>query len=298
MFNFQNQNTFPYNTNNIQSNNEISQNNLNNDNNDNNINIEDPNLNLKNYIPERTIFSYYNSNFLSDALLKGNNFSIPCHKIILSAASNFVNEYLKNSNEKEIPIPELIESNFSKSSPNEAIDIILKYIYSNQNIEEIKNLINEYNIFTILQFSHSLGILNLNHYLEDLIIQNHINNETVSKLINDSILFELPKLENECVKYLSKNFGNVINNSKDDILNYDFDTFRNLVSSEEIDTEGEKEICDLIKEYIEIRRNLPSEVKIDININQPKIEEKKEEEKKEEEKKEDEQKMETTIEVK
>ena len=247
MFNIQNPNNFPYN-NNIQSNIQMSQNNFNNNNNDNNINIEDPNLNLKKYIPERTIFTYYNSNFLSDALLKGNNFSIPCHKIILCAASNFVNEYLKNSNEKDIPIPDIIESNFAKSSPNEAIDIILKYIYLNQNIEEVKNLINEYNIFTLLQYSHSLGILNLKNYLEDLIIQNHINNETVSKLINESILFELPKLENECIKFLSKNFGDIIDNSKDDILNYDFDSFKNLVSSDEIIIDSEKDICDLIKE--------------------------------------------------
>ena len=127
-------------------------------------------LNPKTYIPERSLSNYFNQNFLSDGSLKGKDFNVQCHKIILCASSNYINEYLKNSNDKEIPIPEYIQSDFSKASSKEAIDIILKYAYSNQNVEEIRNLINENNIFTILQFSHCLGIQNLNNFLEDLMI--------------------------------------------------------------------------------------------------------------------------------
>ena len=115
------------------------------------------------------------------------------------------------------------------------------------------------------------------------------------KISEESNYFELPELHKECSNRIKKKIGNVSNKGRE-LTELNYETFKDIISSDEIDLEGEKEVADLVLEYIKSRREIPEEKiveKVEIKVNQEIInqenEEHKEEEKKEEEKKEEEQ---------
>ena len=281
-------------------------------------------------IPERSLSDYINNPFLSDAILKLNDLEFYFHKIILISCSDYFNNYflsLKDKNLEEKPIedkpqneennevknqdtknknkiivnfPEIISSSFGGGNKRNCLEKVLKYCYSNQNFKSIESDINQYNIFTMLEMAHSLGIKSLKLNLEKKIIKNHLGKDNATKLALESKIFDLKKLNKECIKYISQNFKDV-KIFKNDIIDLDFDSFKNLMNSDEINIETEKDISEFILDYIKSRRDLPEEEKeketeIKPNENENKeenknIEENQEnannEEKKEEEKKEE-----------
>ena len=214
-------------------------------------------------IPERTIISYYDDSFLTDSCLKGKNFDIPCHKIIIAAASNYVNEYLKLCNNKEnimIEVPEIFQSEFSMGNHKYCMETLIKYCYSNQDFNIIKDDISKNNIFTLLGYAQCLKINSLIKHLERMIINHFIDDENVSKIASESVLFELSDLNKECMNRIRKNYSKMKGKKyMGNIIDFNYDTFKLFVSADEIDMENEKEICDLIKDYIQSRRDLPKE---------------------------------------
>ena len=214
-------------------------------------------------IPERTILSYYEESFLKDSCLKGKDFDIPCHKIIIAAASNYVNEYLKLCNNNEnitIEVPEIFESEFAMGNHKYSMETLIKYCYSNQDFNIIKDDISKNNIFTLLGYAQCLKINSLIKHLERMIINHFIDDENVSKIASESVLFELSDLNKECMNRIRKNYRKMKGKKyMGNIIDFNYDTFKLFVSADEIDMENEKEICDLIKDYIQSRRDLPKE---------------------------------------
>ena len=295
-------------------------------------------------IPERSLTDYINDQFLSDAILKLNDIQFYFHRIILISCSDYINNYfisLKNNNNSEtkpleeikpenegnteikdfqnkdqnkiiINFPEIISSSFGGGNKKNCLEKILKYCYSNQNFKSIESDINQYNIFTLLEMSHSLGIKSLKLNLENKIIKKYLGKDNATKLALESKIFDLKKLNKEAINYITENFKEV-KIFKNDIIDLDFESFKNLMNSDKINIFSEKDISELILEYIKSRRDLPEEEKEKLELKETQInsnennnknddinqenreninneEEKKEEneEKKDEEKKEDE----------
>ena len=241
-------------------------------------------------IPEMTISSFFNEPFLSDAVLKCPDMEFPFHKVVLCAASKFIYDYFKQiqgqkiEDKTVIPLPEQIVSEFSKGNPKESLEKVIRYCYANQNYDTIKDEITENNIFTVLSYAHCLGIKSLVQHLEQAIMKNVVNENNVTKVLNDAILYEMPQLKDVCLNKIKGIYGKINEGEKKNILDFNFDLFKAMISSDDIEVANEKEICQLVEEYIKDRRALaPVEEK------KPE-EEKKEEEKKEEEKKEEEKK--------
>ena len=241
-------------------------------------------------IPEMTISSFFNEPFLSDAVLKCPDMEFPFHKVVLCAASKFIYDYFKQiqgqkiEDKTVIPLPEQIVSEFSKGNPKESLEKVIRYCYANQNYDTIKDEITENNIFTVLSYAHCLGIKSLVQHLEQAIMKNVVNENNVTKVLNDAILYEMPQLKDVCLNKIKGIYGKINEGEKKNILDFNFDMFKAMISSDDIEVANEKEICQLVEEYIKDRRALaPVEEK------KPE-EEKKEEEKKEEEKKEEEKK--------
>ena len=262
----------------------------------------------KSVIPERTLSNFYGKDFLADANLKVDEFEVPFHKIILCAASDFIYKYFTlNQNVQEnqktiINLPEVMKSDFSRGNNKDCIDKILKYCYNNQDIKSIESDITQNNVFKLLELSHSLGIKSLNQNLEKLIIKHFLKDDNMIKLSEESNNYELPELHKECSNKIKKCMGNVTNKAKE-LTELKYDTFKDIISSDELDIEGEKDVADLVIEYIRSRREIPedkplgplqNQVNVENKENEEKkeSEEKKEEEKKEEEKKEEEKKNE------
>ena len=295
-------------------------------------------------IPERSLTDYINDQFLSDAILKLNDIQFYFHRIILISCSDYINNYfisLKNNNNSEtkpleeikpenegnteikdfqnkdqnkiiINFPEIISSSFGGGNKKNCLEKILKYCYSNQNFKSIESDINQYNIFTLLEMSHSLGIKSLKLNLENKIIKKYLGKDNATKLALESKIFDLKKLNKEAINYITENFKEV-KIFKNDIIDLDFESFKNLMNSDKINIFSEKDISEFILDYIKSRRDLPEEKKEKLELKEAQInsnennnknddinqenreninneEEKKEEneEKKDEEKKEDE----------
>ena len=248
-------------------------------------------------IPEMTISSFFNEPFLSDAVLKCPDMEFPFHKVVLCAASKFIYDYFKQiqgqkiEDKTVIPLPEQIVSEFSKGNPKESLEKVIRYCYANQNYDTIKDEITENNIFTVLSYAHCLGIKSLVQHLEQAIMKNVVNENNVTKVLNDAILYEMPQLKDVCLNKIKGIYGKINEGEKKNILDFNFDMFKAMISSDDIEVANEKEICQLVEEYIKDRRALaPVEEKKPEE--EKKEEEKKEEEKKEEEKKEEEKKEE------
>ena len=229
-------------------------------------------------IPNRTLPYFFLQDYLSDSILKFDQNEIPFHKIIISTASDFFFEYfktLKNPYERtEVNLPEYIKSSLSEEINNkEIIENIFKYCYHNQDINSIEESITKDNVFNYVEMSHCLQIKSLNENLEKIIIKNFLNEENIVKICEESLLFEMEEVHKQCKEYIIKNLGN-IKNAKKELTILKYDTFKDIISSDEIDAESEKDICDLVIAYIKFRREIPEEIQEinnDINKDTEKI---------------------------
>ena len=237
-------------------------------------------------IPERSLNDYINDQFLADAILKLNDIEFYFHKIILIPCSDYLNNYfislkdknndnpevkpedegnnevkdLQNKNQNKIIInfPEIISSQFGGGNKRNCLEKVLKYCYSNQNFKSIESEINQYNIFTLLELAHGLGIKSLKLNLEKKIIRNHLGKDNSTKLALESKIFDLKKLNKAAINYIIENFKEV-KIFKNDIIDLDFDSFKNIMNSDKININSEKDISDFIIDYIKSRRELPEE---------------------------------------
>ena len=254
--------------------NEIYSPNINLDNNStNNININQNQTNIipkkknsflnKQIQPSREIPYFFLNDYLSDALLKFDNNEIPFHKIIISSASDFFFDYfktIKNPYEKiEVNLPEYIKSSLRADINNkEIVENIFKYCYNNQDIKIIEEKITKNNCFNYVEIAHCLKIKSLKEHLEKIIINNFLNEENEIKICEESNLFEMENVFQQCKENIIKNLGNIPNSKKEMTL-LKYDIFRDIISSDELDVQNEKDVCDLVIEYIKSRREIPEE---------------------------------------
>ena len=254
--------------------NEIYSPNINLDNNNtNNININQNQTNIipkkknsflnKQIQPSREIPYFFLNDYLSDAILKFDNNEIPFHKIIISSASDFFFDYfktIKNPYEKiEVNLPEYIKSSLRADINNkEIVENIFKYCYNNQDIKIIEEKITKNNCFNYVEIAHCLKIKSLKEHLEKIIINNFLNEENEIKICEESNLFEMKNVFKQCKENIIKNLG-IIPNSKKEMTLLKYDIFRDIISSDELYVQNEKDICDLVIEYIKSRREIPEE---------------------------------------
>ena len=62
----------------------------------------------------------------------------------------------------------------------------------------------------------------------------------------------------KCIEYICKNFKDV-KIFKSDILDLNFDNFKNLVISDDINIDNERDVSEFVIDYIKSRRDLPDE---------------------------------------
>jgi len=207
-------------------------------------------------IPEKTISDFYQNDFLTDAILKIDENELKFHKVILCSASEFLYNYFSSSKPSEenqglpvVSLPEIMKSSFSRGNKKECAEKIMKYCYNNQDFKSIESDITQYNCFTILEIAHCLGIKSLCKNLEKMIIKNFLKDDNMIKISEESNNYELPELNKECSNRIKKRIGNITNKTRE-LTELNYDTFKDIISADEIDLEGEKEIADLVIEYI------------------------------------------------
>ncbi len=227
-------------------------------------------------IPERTISYFYGNEFLVDAILKYGDFEFPFHKIVLCSASNFLNDYFKKNQDmtqkSNVNLPDIMKSSLGQNNKKECLDKIIKYCYHDQDIKSIESDITQNNIFTFLELAHCLQIKSLCTHLEKIIIQKYLKDDNMLKISDESNIFELEELRKECLNKIKNNLGN-IQNYKKELTYLKYNSFKDIISSDELDVEQEKDVAELVIEYIKSRRNIPEEKKVENQENNEQNEE-------------------------
>ena len=218
-------------------------------------------------IPQRTILTFFGDSFLSDALLKSGDIEMKFHKIIMCAGSKYIYDVFNQfpniqkteSGQAIVPLPETITSQFSKGNIKDCLELVTKYCYANQEFDSIKAELNVDNVFTVLSFAHCLGVQSLMDNVEQFLMETFVNEENVAKVINESIIYGLPKLREFCAMKINAAFANPSNLNA--LLDCNYETFKAVVQNDNLDVNNEKIVCDLVLEYIAQRRKIAEEMK-------------------------------------
>ena len=228
------------------------------------------------------MFLFYNNELLTDCIIvnKVTNKEYLAHRVILAAGSKYFFHLLVNQagtltqkdNKFVLELPEKLNSKFVFED-DDAIPILLKYLYSNQNSEAIKSEFTNKNIFQIMALSHSLGIKSLNTSLNEYIIKTILTEDNCGRVFYESIVYDNQPLMDECLNILKNNFFKVSKNLSEFqiILDLPYNIFKQLITSDDLVVHEEKEICDIVLNYIKIRKKIIVE---NINVEGDKKEEK------------------------
>lgn len=233
----------------------------------------------------KKVKNLYMDNFLSDTIVvnKSTNKEYNSHKTVLVSGSNYFHfnflfdsksnpnceinggvvdfapiQHQLREDKYVIELPEKIESSFSNSDDDSVISIILKFLYNNQKIKKISEEITESNIFKILSIAHSLDIEKLKKKLSKIIIEKYLNEGNCVRVFNESLLFENEELQKSCLNLMKNNFDKIFKNAEEFsmILNLPLDIFGSLIKSDDICVTSEKDICDMVMNYIKTRKNI------------------------------------------
>ena len=200
---------------------------------------------------------FYNNTLFSDCNIKYEQLtssqdhilSFPIHKLVMSNCSKFIYEYCSTNKEvNEITLPSLFSSFSSITDIKSTIEIVLKYCYSNQELSIIENDITIDNIISILELSDYLKIDSLTSHIDNMISTTFFSSlfdKDKYSLLKAAIKFNLHKVKDKTIS----NIISSISISDGKILELDYDTFKEVISSDEIPNR-EKEIYDIILSYI------------------------------------------------
>lgn len=202
--------------------------------------------------------SLLSNDFLADTILinKSSNKEFKGHKAILASSCEFLYFSLKdkdiNTLEKRdeklvFYVPERNISKFYQSDEDQAIELILKFIYNNQKFKKIRDDLNEKNIYTVLSLAHCFRISKLNKKLTNLILEKFLNSKTAVKILFEGLIFENEKLVSEAINLIQKDFNTITNNVDDynTILDLPYELLFKFVNDNNLNLDSEKQICDL-----------------------------------------------------
>lgn len=214
------------------------------------------------------LFQFYNNELLTDCLVlnKVSSKEYLAHRIVLAAGSKFfyhmlippqVETLTQKDNKLVLEIPDKIDSHFSLDDDS-VVPVLLKYLYSNQNTEAIKSEFTNKNVFQLMALSHSLGVISLTNCLGEYVTKNILTEENCGRIFYESIVYDNETLKNDCLSILKKNFNKISKNLNEFqiILDLPIDTFKQLITSDDLVLTSEKEICDIALNYIKIRKNI------------------------------------------
>ena len=85
-------------------------------------------------------------------------------------------------------LPEKIDSKLSKAENDTIIPLILRFLYSNQDINEIKEELTEKNIFSVISLAHCFGINKLSNYLGEIVKEKFLNRNNCVQIYYESLL--------------------------------------------------------------------------------------------------------------
>ena len=197
---------------------------------------------------------FYNNTLFSDCTIKYEQLtssqdhiiSFPIHKVVMSNYSKYIYDCCStNKDVNEITLSSIFSSNTDIKS---TIEIVLKYCYSNQELSIIENDITIDNIVSILELSDYLKIDTLTSHIDNMIsttfFSSLIDKDKYS-LLNTAIKFNLHKVKDKTIS----NIISSISMSDEKILELDYDTFKEIISSDDIPNR-EIEIYDIVISYI------------------------------------------------
>ncbi|XP_035206710.1 BTB/POZ domain-containing protein 6-like isoform X1 [Stegodyphus dumicola] len=159
--------------------------------------------------------------------------SFPCHKVILGAASEVFEAmfYGKLPERSEIYVPDVTSAGFV---------IMLRYLYT-----DMITIENESDAFEAAYASKKYMIKNLFRACENYLLKNAIlNSQTVFSLYEEASFLDMVKLQNLCLRYISRNAKKVFRSKS--FMGASKDTLKDILMLDLMDIDSECEIVEAL----------------------------------------------------
>ncbi len=234
-------------------------------------NISNNNLNNSQSNESQSLFLFYNNEVLSDCVVlnKTTNKEYLAHKVILAAGSKYFYHHLippqsealeQKDNKPILDLPDKLNSKFVLDDDS-VFPLLLKFLYSNQNQETIKSEFTNNNVFQLMALSHSLGVTKLTNLIGEYITKNILTEDNCGRIFYEAIVYENENLMTDCLNILKRHFHKVCKNLNEFqiIIDLPLDVFKKLITADDLVVNSEKEICDVVINYIKARKNIVQE---------------------------------------
>lgn len=204
------------------------------------------------------LLDFHQDDFLSDVTLiqTGKTQAVyKVHKIVLASGSKYMFEAFKAYPKlTKINVPQPLNQSYETSSDDQ-IARILKYLYSNQNFDEIREEVTEKNIYNLYSQAYALRCDQLLKDLCHHIIDRLMVIENVAHFLQEAIEFEIPLLLDASVKMITLHFRDIIAaKTHDEIDRFLFSLpvrhFIDIIAADDLNIEREFELVDIVRRCI------------------------------------------------
>lgn len=140
---------------------------------------------------------------------------------------------------KTVTIPEPLFTESGKNASDDQILRILKYVYSNQNIYSIKDMITETNVFAIYAQAYVLKMKKLMADLAEIICSNILTQDNCTVFYYDSIKFHDEKIQKACENLMVKKFAEIVETNDKPFLNLPLKNFISVCKNSSLNVQHE-----------------------------------------------------------
>ena len=155
----------------------------------------------------------------------------------------------------DVPRPVKTAQNPLGRARDEVINLILKFIYHNQDFEAVKAEVNETNVMEIYSQAYMMRSPNLLRCLEERVVNELVNPTNATAFYVDAILFEAQPIFDACECIIQFNIEKIIEDEKasEFLMTLPFKRMHSLCKDDKLHVKHEGQLLRLIDRYLEAR---------------------------------------------
>ena len=186
------------------------------------------------------------------------------HRLIVASGSRYMLEVFMKYSVEDLPrvrVPYPFNQKNELHSDDQ-VSRILKYLYANQNINVIRDEINDENFYSLYAQAHSLSCERLLDDLRELAVTSLLNDKTAMKLYLDAIEHQDKKILKACTLVIIERFEEICAQeaNTEHLLELDIKNLLSILKSDKLNLVNEVTLVELVKAYTELRDKIPKKL--------------------------------------
>jgi BTB/POZ domain/BTB And C-terminal Kelch len=196
---------------------------------------------------------FCSNKFLSDCVVRIENSEFLAHRLVLAAYSGYFFKFFQTNPEVTIAFPEYLKPTNCKTSLIDLFPHVLKFLYSNMDLEIITKILNPDNAFLLLSVSSTLEIKTLATMTEDYISTYILDLYNAIDILNEAVLFQNHQIITASLIKVAKNFESLLNipENKEKLLKVNITLLKDIISSSDLSVQCENDVLVFCYNYIE-----------------------------------------------